>query len=256
METTFKHRISKGSRFNQIYIPKEMERTFKVGNLVEIRLIEKELFYSKNLKLGEFKEKLIKEIFSFLSQYKQIEQSYIVGSFLTSKADYNDIDIILIAKKDIKEVHNYLTDKFNLKFHVICMTKENLEKLLRIDPLTRSMFYYCASHDKLPEFKKEIDKKHLQFLLMMPEDLLEINTSSKLYYDSLRRLLTIEKFLENKSEDPQEINRELQKLIKPNMLLSLKANEIIEGKALEEIRDIIKSKLKIIKGIIKGRLDE
>ena len=248
METKFIHRVSKGSRFNQIYIPKEMESSFKVGDMVEIKLIEKKLFYSKNLRLGEFKEKLIKNILSALSTFNEIEQIFIIGSFLTTKADYNDFDIVLIAEKDISnKIYAYLTDKFNLKFHVICISERNLEKLLKIDPLTRSMFYYYVSSSRIPEHKREINKKHLNFLLMMPEDLLEINISGKAYYDSLRRLLAIERFLANKDEDPLQINDELKELMSPNLFLSLKNNESIEGHALEETRKIIKEKINKIR---------
>ena len=65
----FEHKISKGGRFNQVYIPKEMEEIFEVGDIVQVKLLKKkeQLHYSKTLKkLGEFKERLIKEIFSSL----------------------------------------------------------------------------------------------------------------------------------------------------------------------------------------------
>ena len=67
---TFTHKVSRGSRYNQIYIPKNMADFFDVGDIVEIKLIEKKesLHYSKNLrelgKLGEFKEGIIKSSFS------------------------------------------------------------------------------------------------------------------------------------------------------------------------------------------------
>ena len=73
IKTKFIHKVSKGSRFNQIYVPKGMEIKFGIGDVVEVRLLKKKehLYYSKNLpKLGEFKEKLIKDIFSFLNQFK------------------------------------------------------------------------------------------------------------------------------------------------------------------------------------------
>src|SRR3989338_9269341 len=48
----FEHKISQGSRFNQIYIPKEMEEIFEVGDIVQVRLLKKkeQLHYSKTLK--------------------------------------------------------------------------------------------------------------------------------------------------------------------------------------------------------------
>lgn len=106
-KSAFRHRVSKGSRFNQIYIPTGMAEIFEVGDLVKIRLIMKKerVYYSENLrKLGrisEFKENIIKQIFSLLEKFKEIKQAFVVGSFLTEKADYNDIDIM---SEEIEEV--------------------------------------------------------------------------------------------------------------------------------------------------------
>ncbi|MBI4154761.1 hypothetical protein HY498_01605, partial [Candidatus Woesearchaeota archaeon] len=99
----FTHKISKGGRFNQIYIPREVEQNFEVGDLVEVRLLKKktQFYYSKTLpKLSEFKEKLIKDVFSIIEQFKEINQVFLIGSFLTQKIDYHDIDIIIINKKE------------------------------------------------------------------------------------------------------------------------------------------------------------
>ncbi len=63
----FIHRVSKGTRFNQIYIPLQMHNHFEAGDLVEVTLLEKKdsLYYSKHLnKLNEFKENLIKKIYN------------------------------------------------------------------------------------------------------------------------------------------------------------------------------------------------
>ena len=57
MLAKFKKNVSKGSRFNQVYIPKDMESLIEVGDEVEVRLVKKSatLHYSRNLKkLSEF----------------------------------------------------------------------------------------------------------------------------------------------------------------------------------------------------------
>ena len=71
-ELKFIHKVSKGSRFNQIYVPIQYSEDFEAGDFVEVRLLRKPLkiFYSQSIKkLSEFKEKLVKEIFSFLKKY-------------------------------------------------------------------------------------------------------------------------------------------------------------------------------------------
>ncbi len=253
----FVHRISKGSRFNQIYIPKEM-REFEVGDLVEVRLLKKNmgLFYSKNLgRISEFKEKLIKDVFSLLSEFSEILQIFVVGSFLTEKIDYNDIDLLIITKKkneNLEEkVYNALINKFNLKFHLLIVRKERFEFLKESCPLTRSMLYYCVSKEKFEITKKrEVDKNHIRFLLMMPEDILEIKVEGRAFYNNLRRLLTIEKFLKEEDEDPKKINDELKSLIGDSLFFYLKNNLEIDEKMIGQLRKIIKNKLDSINKIL------
>ena len=251
----FIHKVSKGSRFNQIYIPKEMQGHFDVGDHVEVILLEKKssLYYSKDLdKLNEFKENLIKNIFLELKKYKDINQIFIIGSFLTQKQDYNDIDIILISEKNLeKEVYKLLVDKFELKFHIISISEDNFKSLQKYCPLTRSMFFYFISNKdfKLPK-ETEINRNHIKFLLMMPEDILKIKVSSRVFYDSIRRLLTIERFLEGRSLNPLETNKEIQTLIGQNIAKDIRNNEPINDETIKKLRNIIKLKLNKINGLL------
>lgn len=259
----FEHRVSKGSRFNQIYIPKEMESIFEVGDMVQVRMLKKKaaLFYSKNLKkLDEFKERLIKDIFSSLKEFPEIGQIFAVGSFLTEKIEYRDIDIVAILKNENSKIKSNIEEKiyaclvgrFQLKFHVLAMPEDYFFHLLKICPLTRSMFCYFISNKKfeLPE-DKIIDKKHIKFLLMMPEDLLKISMNSRVFYDNIRRLAAIRRFLENKDLCAADINLELKSLLTEFLYLQLKNNEPVGGKEIVHLRSIIKSELSIIKNILK-----
>jgi hypothetical protein len=257
MELKFIHRVSKGTRFNQIYIPLEMSNHFQSGDLVEVTLLEKKspIYYSSKLiKPNEFKENLIKNIFLELGKYKEISQVFIIGSFLTQKQDYNDIDIIIISDKGLEEeVYKNLVDKFELKFHVISIPKDKFENLQNYCPLTRSMLYYFVSNHgfKLPK-ETQINKDHIMFLLMMPEDILKISMNSRIYYDSIRRLITIERFLKNQSLDPIEINNQVKSLVSQEVFMSIKQNQNIDEQTIKKIRSIIKIKLKNIKkGLIK-----
>ncbi|MEK6889432.1 MAG: hypothetical protein AABW80_04990 [Nanoarchaeota archaeon] len=256
----FTHKVSKGSAYNQIYIPRRMETHFEVGDIVEIKLIRKnDNLYYHNIKesnLSEFKRKLIANIIQELNKFKEIEQIIFTGSFLTSKIDYNDIDIILITDKKESNIEekafNHLTDIFNLKFHIISINKSNLSHLLKICPLTRSMFHFSISNKKIILNKeREINKPHLNFLLMMPEDSISLNLSSKTLYNSLRRLIAIANFLSNKDENPQEIDLEIKFLIKEVLFSQIKSNEAIDKSQESKIKSIIKEKLNKIKNQLK-----
>lgn len=259
MELKFTHRVSKGTRFNQIYIPLEMSNYFQSGDLVEVTLLEKKnpIYYSPSLtklaKISEFKENLIKNIFLELGEYKEISQIFVIGSFLTQKQDYNDIDLLLISdKRPEEEVYKNLVNKFELKFHVISIPKDKFENLQKYCPLTRSMLYYFASNSefKLPK-ETQINKDHIRFLLMMPEDILTIALKSRVFYDSLRRLLAIERFLEGRSLDPLDTNKEIQTFIGQNLTKDIRNNESINNETIKKLRSIIKSKLNKINNIIK-----
>ena len=255
-EAKFTHTISQGSRYNQIYIPKEMSSTFQVGDIVEIKLIEKksQLYYSKNLsKLGEFKERLIREIFSFLSTNKEIKQIFMFGSFLTKDVDYKDIDIILVSEKEIEEqVYNALIKKFSLKFHIISIPEKGLEESLKFSPMTRSMLYYFVSNKPFTVSKEiKVEKNHLLYLLMLPEDVLNIDIGTKMLYSSLRRLVTMGAFLENKEIAPDKIDNELIKDLGEFILDRIKEGESLGDKNLEKVRKIIKIRLNRVKKHLK-----
>jgi len=255
----FRKNVSKGSRFNQIYVPKDMENSIEVGDEVEVRLVRKcvRLHYSKGLKkLSEFKENLIKEIFYFLNEVANFDLVFVVGSFLTEKISYNDIDIVLITQKkeNIEEsIYNKLIEKFNLRFHIISIEEKKFYHLLKICPLTKAMFskFICNKIITI-EDERLIDKNHLKFLLMMPEDLLVIKLNSRTFFDNLRRLITIERFLKNESLDIVLINEELKKLISNSLYSKIKYNEEIENNSIDFLKRIIKAKLEKIKGLIQN----
>jgi predicted nucleotidyltransferase len=251
----FIHKVSKGARFNQIYIPKNMELNFQSGDIVEVTLIEKKssIHYSSNLiKLGEFKENLIKNIFSELDKFREIKQIFIIGSFLTQKQDYNDIDIILISEKNLeKEIYKTLIEKFELKFHIMSIPEDNFKSLQKYCPMTRSMLYYFVSNKKFNLSKDtELNKNHIKFLLMMPEDLLTIKLKPRVFYDSIRRLLTIVRFLENRPLNPLNINKEIKNILGEKIAIDIRNNEDMNDDIIKKLRNIIKSKLNIINKII------
>lgn len=256
-ELIFRKNVSRGTRFNQIYIPKEFEILIHPGDLVEVRLIESkaELYFHNIKQLSNFKKELIKKIFQFLQRFN-VEQVFLVGSFLYEQVNYNDIDLVIVSdktdKKHDEKIHEELSDEFNLKFHLLSIKKEQLDKLLRICPLTKGMFDKFISNKEFKvEQKKTIDKNHLLSLLMMPEDLLEIELNSRAYYEGLRRLITIKNFLTNTSLASEKINEELKKALGDKLYPILKNNESIDENILSTARVQLSKKIEEIKKLIK-----
>lgn len=114
---------------------------------------------------------------------------------------------------------------------MLAIEENGFNRLLKICPLTKSMFskFICNRTIKIPG-EKLIDKNHIKFLLMMPEDLLEIRLNSRAFFDSLRRLVTIERFLKNNNLDTEEINIEIRELVNNLLYNKIKNNEEMEEK--------------------------
>ena len=255
MEIKFNKRVSKGSKFNQIYLPKEMENIIEVGDLVQVRLLEKKpkIYYKNQKKLSVFKEYIVKNIFSIIEKNNEIEMAFIVGSFL--EGNYNDIDVVIITNNENLEkiIDSQLSKELDQKFHVISFNKEKLKTFIETDPLIRSMFNNYLSNKKINlDFNKKIDWNHLNFLLMMPEDLLDLEVSSKIYFNNLRRLITIERFLNDKQSSRNIILDEILNILPENILDRIRSNEPINNKETKFIKNIIKEKIKKIRSIKNG----
>ena len=235
-----------------------MGNIVEVGDLVQVRLLEKhkELYYKNQKKLPDFKEYLIKRVFSDLQKFSEIKAIFAVGSFLYETV-YNDIDIIIIADKEKKvsgkNIEDFLIKTFNQKFHVLLFNEEKLRGLIEKDPITRVMLNNYISNKKIDfDYKKKIDEKHLLFLLMMPEDLLELKMPSKVFYDNLRRLVAIEEFLRNKGLEREDLLNQIKKEINIGLLDKIKNNEEVNNEEIDILRDFIKKKIKNIKSMMKN----
>ena len=91
---------------------------------------------------------------------------------------------------------------------------------------------------------------HIRFLLMMPYDLLEIRLGSRLFFDGMRRLVTVGRFLENKSLGIAEINDEVKEGVGERLYAKIRQNEEIEENSIGLLRRIMRSRLKKIEGLI------
>ncbi len=253
---TFQARVSRGSRYNQIYVPKEWEMTMETGDLVAVTLKEKAnriFYFPSHFKLPEFKEKIVREVFKFLKN-EGYAQCFIIGSFLSQGAEYHDIDVAVIGREKT-ELVKCLEDSIGLKFHLLFFEKNKLTELLGICPLTRLMFsrYLSSAETRLDKKRRKINIPHLEYLLMMPEDLLEISLNSKIFYDNTRRLVAIERFLKGEEENIEKLNKEVALLLGERLAFRLKENQEIDKENLHFIRRVFLEKIKKIKGILHGK---
>ncbi len=262
----FNANVSKGSKYDQIYIPKTLKGRIEPGDLVEIRLLSKSttLFYSKGLKkLSEFKENLLLQVFkeirlAAMKKSHALESIFVIGSFLFEQVHYNDIDIIIATAKqmqeqEVKKLHEKLGEKFNQKFHIVNIPRERLESLLTYCPMTRAMLNaYVSDRPNIITTKiKVVEKNHIEFLLMMPEDLLTTTLSSKIFLDNLRVLVTIDLFLENKEPSYHNMIKTQQTILGDELYARMKSNDLLFEDEIKNIRKIFREKIKDIRKKLK-----
>jgi len=166
-------KVSKGSRMDQIYIPKKRV-DFTIGSYVVIRPLEtvdeeiKPFFY--NIKhLEPIKTKIIKEIFKNLSGIIKCDNIIITGSFLEDGFRFNDIDIILVSEEKIntKPIVDLLESRIGPKFHLILISNKALIKGLSTDPLYMLMLSKCVSKTRFVyRVKSKINYKLLDLHLL------------------------------------------------------------------------------------------
>ncbi len=246
--TTFTRQVSKGTRFNQIYIPKEMNELFQVGDTVEVKLISKvRTTHIKKALLKDIRKIFAEQILKFFSD-KNID-IIIFGSFVKSE-EFKDIDLI-VASDISSNLEQEITKNFGSIFHIIKIPKDKIQSLYEKCPITRLMLEsFISNFDLKLKETKRIDKNYIEYLLMMPEDILEFELNSRIYFDNIRRVFTIEYFLKNKKATSERIIKDMEKIMGKELLLRMRKNEDISHSEYEKSKKIIKDKLKSIRSIL------
>lgn len=225
-------KISKGSKMDQIYLPK-IRSGFHTGQYVLIQPIEpsnKEkitpYFYGIK-KLEPIKLKIIEEIFSLISKKADYENIIITGSFLEKGFNFNDIDIIVIGK-EIKNLNESIEKIAGIKTHLIFIDNKTLLKGLETDPLYQLMLSQCVSikriiYNIIPEINFQLLDLHLLKSKSLIDNF-ELFDGNEKYY-LIRNMISILFFIKNKKVSQEQVNKEIEKLfnisiekIKKNLL--------------------------------------
>ncbi len=254
----FRARVSRGSRFSQIYVPKTVEE-IGAGDLVEVRLVEKKvsLFFYHTKNLPVFKRKVSEGIVRICLE-NGAECVIIVGSFLTDLTGYRDIDVLVLVgdgenrERFSERVHNAIVREFPLKIHVLALWKSEFERLRNSCPLTVSMLYRHVSNMKISGLVKAVvDKNHIASLLMLPEDVLDVTVDSRVLYDCFRRVVTIERFLKKESVDVLEVVKDVETILGSKIAVFLKRNETIDEVIRESVRSLLRERIGRVKELLK-----
>jgi len=228
-------KISKGSKMDQIYIPKN-RTNLPIGTYVIIKPIqtnktyEKHFFYNLN-NLEPLKLQIINKIFNIINKETKNENMIITGSFLEPGFNFKDIDILLLTnnKIDITQIQKKIQDQIQIKPHLINLDNKTLLKGISTDPLYELMLSkYISKKRSIQNIKRKINYKILDLHLLKSKSLLdnfEILTGNEKYY-LIRNTFAISQFLSNKKITKENINKEIEKHF--NIKISEINNNLIE----------------------------
>lgn len=233
-------KISKGSKMDQVYIPKN-RMGFSTGSYVVLKplgteKIEKKPFFYNVSTIEPIKLSLVNNIFNILSNtVENYSNILITGSFLEKGFNFNDIDIILISedKIDAEYCEIMLNNNLGIKFHVILIDNKTLVKGLSTDPLYQMMLSRCISKNRfIYKTKPKFNYKILDLHLIQSKTLIDnfdfLTGDEK--YKLVRNLISIDLFIKNKKVTNEIVDSTVRKIFGHNTVDKLKKNILVVKK--------------------------
>lgn len=234
-------KISRGSRMDQIYIPKR-RIGFSAGSFVVIRPLqeskpsaEKLFFYNvKQLEPAKLQmvDTLFQQIEKSVSGYDNI---IITGSLLEKGFHFNDIDLVLVSSEKInkQEIEQLLADAIGTKVHLILIDNKTLIKGFSTDPLYQAMLSRCISRRRFVyNTENQVDYRILDLHLLksktLPENFDFVNGNTK--YEMVRNAVSIALFLRKQRVSNGSINREIDMMFGREMSTRIKENIFADKK--------------------------
>ncbi|MBI2449097.1 hypothetical protein HYV49_02255 [Candidatus Pacearchaeota archaeon] len=255
-------RVSRGSKMDQIYIPKQ-RAILNIGEFAVIKPLysqkkkiksDKIYFYGTK-ELEPIKLSIIKELVGIIEKYVRADNIIITGSFLHKGFDFNDIDILIVSERPIKtsSIENEIDEKLGIKSHMIILSNSSLIKGLETDPLYHTMLSCCVARKRLTPVKKQkINYKLLDMHLLKSRILIDnfdiLNGNEK--YDLIRNLIAIYLFLKKEKVTIEKIHKKILSLFKVSSISEIKRNIINKESFLNKFGKIYKETYnKILEGI-------
>ena len=257
-------KVSKGSKMDQIYIPKNRPG-FTAGNFVVIKPLEAErekpagkLYFYGVKELEPIKLEIIHEVLrivdKLLSDYENI---IVTGSFLEEGFNFNDIDILIVTKYKInqKAITEDIKKKTGVRGHILSLSNKELSNGLETDPLYQMMLSRCAAKKRfLYKTKRRINYKLLDLHLIKSKalpDNFDI-LSGKEKYDLIRNAVAICLYLDKKKVSVDSVDREIKKVL--GVGIQEIKNNVLDKKAFLKRYKLIyeKASSRILRGIAQG----
>lgn len=228
--------VSKGSRMDQIYIPKN-RHGLSIGSYVVVKPLEdipektgERYFYYNVSSIEPIKLNLIDEMMFLLHKYfDSYDNILITGSFVEKGFNFNDIDIVVISSSnpEIKQIQAKIQERIGVNADIMVMTNNTLIEGLATDPLYQMMLSKCIARERfIYKIKNRIDYKALDLHLLKSKPLIEnfdvLNGSEKYYLT--RNLAAIKLFLNSKKISKENVDREIKSIFSLKDIREIKEN--------------------------------
>lgn len=254
-------KISKGSKMDQIYLPKN-RAGFNPGTYVTIRLLaseqekeikrtlEKPYFYGLN-SIEPIKTEIINKIFEIVeSNLDNFENIIITGSFLEKGFGFNDVDILIISNNKINEnpIMEKTESKIGIRAHIISLNSRELVEGLATDPIYENMLSKCVAKKRIVfNIKRKINSQILDLHLLKSKSLLDnfdfINGSEKYYLT--KNMLAILLFLKGKKINNEAINNSIKSELGVD-IKSIRENLLEKSSFIKKFREVYDKTLKLV----------
>ena len=237
-------KISRGTKMDQIYIPKN-RIGFEIGQHVIVVSLDKRLedkeekqgekrnetkkeqkpYFYNTPQLEPIKLEIIKRVFDlsekFLPNYENI---IITGSFLEKGFNFNDVDILIVSNSEKEIKSESLKEKIEnltgIKPHVITLNNKTLISGLSSDPLYSLMLSQCVSKKRIIfNVKRTPNYKLLDINLLKSktlEDNFEILNGKEKYYFTMN-MMSILLFIQNKKTTKETVNKKIHETFSINV---------------------------------------
>ena len=251
-------KVSKGSKMDQIYLPKNRSG-MEAGSYVVVKVFSgdsqeihkekiKPIFYGRDY-LEPIKLEIILKIFSLFDKFSP-ENIIITGSFLKQGFIFNDIDILVISENKLDEtiIQKEAKKSLGIKLHILSLTSKELAEGLAIDPIYENMLSRCISSKRLVfNVKRKIRAQILDLHLLKSKNLIDnfdILTGSEKYY-LVKNLLAIALFL--KGQKINDLNLESEAEHEFRIKISkIKENLLEKQSFLKKFKQIYNNTLKLL----------
>ena len=215
-------KISKGSRFNQIYLQKNEGVGFEPGKSVVVRpletvLVKEPLIVEYNVKLESLKKEIVRIVFKLVNNEGDYDNVLITGSFLERGFHFEDIVIVILNPRNVnrERLNDAIKQSTDIEPHLILMDAESFNRGIKRDPLFRLMIdRYVSAKRAIFRKDREVNYKLLDMYLVRNKNLVEgydlfsIKQRKKL----LRDFISIKLFVENKDVTIKNIEKETKRL--------------------------------------------